>query len=171
MVRQSRHITRRDLWRVRSDGWRSRLRLKHVWVPMLIGLLIVCATGWWYASQTAFAGRAVVTTAIVEDISVTRLEHQYEPPSLIVRGWLRYQVDGRTVRSSAEITSCQTAACASAAGGWRGRSVRVVYDPHRITRVRLGSRVSRAPGPTFLFLVAVGVGAIGVGASGVFFEF
>lgn len=168
MVREPRRVGRRDLWRARLHGWRGRLREKRVWIPLLVGVAILGGAVWWYADRAAFAHRAVTTTAVVEDTYMTRLEHEDGPPSLVVRGRLRYVANAATVHSYVRLAGCDTSVCVSVMREWKGKSVEVVYDPRRTTRVRIGHRVSLAPNPLILVVFGFGVLAVGIAVAELF---
>src|SRR4051794_19926529 len=104
-----------ELWRARLSGWPARLRHPSVWGLFLAGLALFGGAAWWYTTNTAFARRAVPTTAVIQQVfSPARLEHEYGPPDLVVRGILRYQVNGRTIHTQVRLATCSTGACVTA---------------------------------------------------------
>lgn len=158
-------------WRERLSGWRERLRRPSVWGLLLAGLVLLIGIGWWYARDTAFARRAVPTTAVIQQVfPPTRIEHETGPPDLVVRGILRYQVNGRTIQTQVRLATCATGACVAATHNRQVHPVQIAYDPKNVTRVRLGRQVPTTLNPITLELIGLGVIFIAAGLYILFFD-
>lgn len=106
-------VGRLELWcarlsarRERLSGWRERLRRSSVWGPLLAGPALLIGIGWWYASNTAFARRAVLTTTAV-------IQQVFPPPGSNTK------MARPTWWSTASCATRSTAAPSKHRHGWR----------------------------------------------------
>jgi hypothetical protein len=116
-------------------GWHPR---RGRILPM-IGLLLFALAAWQLASRTAFADRAVVATAVIEDVSQGPfLAAEDVRRSFTAYASVRYERDGTLTRGRVVLSGCR--------GGCPGRYqwgdvVTVAYDPRQVDSVDLAGRV------------------------------
>jgi hypothetical protein len=136
-------------------SWHPRRRR----ILLLIGLLLLALAAWRFASRTAFADRAVTTTAVIDDLSQGPfLQSEDGRRSFTVYATVRYEVDGTLTQGRVALSGCRGGACP--ARHQRGETITVAYDPQRVNSVDLASRVvGRHPllDPPVLALVLMGV--------------
>jgi hypothetical protein len=136
-------------------SWHPRRRR----ILLLIGLLLLALAAWRFASRTAFADRAVTTTAVIDDLSQGPfLQSEDGRRSFTVYATVRYEVDGTLTQGRVALSGCRGGACP--ARHQRGETITVAYDPQQVTSVDLASRVvGRHPllDPPVLALVLMGV--------------
>ena len=136
-------------------SWHPRRRR----ILLLIGLLLLALAAWRFASRTAFADRAVTTTAVIDDLSQGPfLQSEDGRRSFTVYATVRYEVDGTLTQGRVVLSGCRGGACP--ARHQRGETITVAYDPQQVTSVDLASRVvGRHPllDPWVLALVLLGV--------------
>jgi hypothetical protein len=94
-----------------------------VLVTMLIGLLVFLLAAWRLASRVAFADRAVIATAVIDDV--------YQGPFLgsedvqrafTVYAVVRYDVDGTLTQGRVALSGCRGGCPAAISGATRSPS-------------------------------------------------
>jgi hypothetical protein len=134
-------------------------RRRIVLIPMLIGLFLFALAAWRLASRTAFADRAVIATAVIDDVDQGPfLASEDGRRSFTVYATVRYDVDGTLARGRVALSGCRRGACPSSRQ--RGDTVTIAYDSQQVDSVELASRVvGRHPllDPWVLALVLMGV--------------
>jgi len=138
--------------------WHSRRR-RIVLIPMMIGLLLFSLATWRFASRTAFAHRAVTTTAVIDDAyQGPFLTSEDGQRSFTVYATVHYDVDGTLTQGRVALSGCRSGACPSS--HQRGDTITIAYDPQQVNNVDLASRVVGRPpllDPWVLALVLMGV--------------
>jgi hypothetical protein len=117
-------------------GWHPRRGR----ILLMIGLLLLGLAGWRFAGRAAFAGRAVIATAVIEDVAQGPFVAAEDVRrSFTVYAIVRYEVDGTLVRGRVALGGCRGGVCP--ARYERGDTVTVAYDPRRVSSVDLAGRV------------------------------
>jgi hypothetical protein len=134
--------------------WHARRRR----ILLMIGLLLFALAAWRFASRSAFADRAVTTTAVIDDVSNGPfLASEDGRRSFTVYATVHYEVDGTLTQGRVALSGCR-GACPSR--HQRGDTIAIAYDPRQVNSVDLASRVvDRHPflDPWVLALVLMGV--------------
>jgi hypothetical protein len=119
---------------------RTRWHPRRRRILLLIGLLLLALAAWRLASRTAFADRAVLATAVIDDLSQGPfLQSEDGRRSFTVYATVRYDVDGTLTQGRVVLSGCRNGACP--ARHQRGETITIAYDPQRVTSVDLASRV------------------------------
>jgi hypothetical protein len=138
--------------------WHARRR-RIVLIAMMIGLLLLGLAAWRLASRTAFADRAAIATAVIDDIDQGPfLQSEDGRRSFTVYATVRYDVDGTLTRGRVALGGCGRGGCP--ASRQRGDTITIAYDPQQVNSIDLASRViGRHPllDPKVLALVLMGV--------------
>jgi hypothetical protein len=138
---------------------RARWHPRRRRILLMIGLLLLALAAWRFASRTAFADRAVIATAVIDDLSQGPfLQSEDGRRSFTVYATVRYDVDGTLTQGRVALSGCRNGACP--ARHQRGDTITVAYDPQQVTSVDLASRVVRRHpllDPWVLALVLMGV--------------
>jgi Protein of unknown function (DUF3592) len=141
-----------------SATWHARRR-RIVLILMMVGLLLLGLATWRVASRTAFADRAVIATAVIDDVDQGPfLQSEDGRRSFTVYATVHYEVDGTLAQGRVALSGCGRSACP--ASRQRGDTITVAYDPRQVNSVDLASRVvGRRPllDPRVLALVLMGV--------------
>jgi hypothetical protein len=117
-------------------GWRPRRGR----ILLMIGLLLLGLAGWRFAGRAAFADRAVIATAVIEDVAQGPFVAAEDVRrSFTVYATVRYEVDGTLARGRVALSGCRGGACP--ARHERGDTVTVAYDPRQVSSVDLAGRV------------------------------
>jgi hypothetical protein len=128
-------------------------------IAMMIGLLLLGLAAWRLASRTAFADRAVIAIAVIDDVSQGPfLAAEDLRRSFTVYATVRYEVDGTFAKGRVALSGCGRGACP--ASRQRGDTITIAYDPQRVNSIDLASRVvGKHPllDPKVLALVLMGV--------------
>jgi hypothetical protein len=139
-------------------SWHPRRRR----ILLLIGLLLFALAAWRFAGRAAFADRAVLATAVIDDVSQGPfLQSEDGRRSFTAYATVRYDVDGTLTQGRVVLSGCRHGACP--ARHQRGDTITVAYDPQRVTSVDLASRaVGRHPllDPWVLALLLMGVSSL-----------
>lgn len=139
--------------------WHAR-RHRIVLIAMLIGLLLLGLAAWRLASRTAFADRAVIATAVIDDVDQGPfLQSEDGRRSFTVYATVRYEVDGTLAQGRVALSGCGRGGCP--ASRQRGDTITIAYDPRQVNSFDLASRVvDRRPllDPRVLALVLMGMG-------------
>jgi hypothetical protein len=142
-----------------SASWHPRRR-RIVPILMMLGLLLLGLAAWRLAGRTAFADRAVIATAMIDDVDQGPfLQSEDGQRSFTVYATVRYEVDGTLAQGRVALSGCGRGACP--ASRQQGDTITIAYDPLQVTSVDLASRVvGRHPllDPRVLALVLMGVG-------------
>jgi hypothetical protein len=145
--------------------WPARRR-RIVLIAMMIGLLLLGLAAWRLASRTAFADRAVIATAVIDDVSQGPfLASEDVRRSFTAYATVRYEVDGTLAKGRVALSGCGRGGCP--ASRQRGDTITIAYDPQQVNRVDLASRViGRHPllDRWVLALLLMGVGFLVVAA-------
>jgi hypothetical protein len=97
-------------------------------ILLLIGLLLLPLAAWRFAGRTAFADRAVLATAVIDDLSQGPfLQSEDGRRSFTAYATIRYQVDGTPTQGRVVLSGCRGGACP--ARHQPGDTVTVAYDP------------------------------------------
>jgi hypothetical protein len=106
----------------------------------MIGLLLFGLAAWRFAGRAAFADRAVIATAVIEEVAQGPfLAAEDVRRSFTVYATVRYEVDGTVARGRVALSGCRAGACP--ARYQRGDTVTVAYDPRQSNTVDLAGRV------------------------------
>jgi Protein of unknown function (DUF3592) len=138
--------------------WHARRR-RIVLITMMIGLLLLGLAAWRLASRTAFADRAVIATAVIDDIDQGPfLQSEDVQRSFTAYATVRYEADGTLAQGRVALSGCGRGACP--ASRQHGDTITIAYDPRQVNSVDLASRVvGRHPllDPKVLALALMGV--------------
>jgi hypothetical protein len=116
-------------------SWHRRRR-----ILLLIGLLLLALAAWRFAGRAAFADRAVLATAVIDDVAQGPfLQSEDGRRSFTAYATIRYDVDGTPIQGRVVLSGCRRGACP--ARHQRGDTITVAYDPQQVTSVDLASRV------------------------------
>jgi hypothetical protein len=116
--------------------WHPRRRR----IFLMIGLLLFALAAWRFASRTAFADRAVVATAVIDDVSQGPfLASEDMQRSFTAYATVRYEVDGTLTLGRVALSGCGRGGCPSS--HQRGDTITIAYDPRQVNRIDLASRV------------------------------
>jgi hypothetical protein len=116
--------------------WHPRRRR----ILLMIGLLLFALAAWRFASRTAFADRAVIATAVIEDVSQGPfLAAEDVQRSFTAYATVRYERDGTRTQGRVVLSGCRGGACP--ARHQRGDTVTIAYDPRQVDSVDLAGRV------------------------------
>ncbi len=138
--------------------WHARRR-RIVLIAMMIGLLLLGLAAWRLASRTAYADRAVIATAVIDDVDQGPfLQSEDGRRSFTVYATVHYDVDDTLTQGRVALSGCRSGACP--ASRQRGDTITIAYDPRQVNSFDLASRVvGRHPllDPKALALVLMGV--------------
>jgi hypothetical protein len=119
-------------------AWHPRRR-RIVLVTMLIGLLLLVLAAWRLASRVAFADRAVIATAVIDDVDQGPfLGSEDVQRAFTVYAMVRYDVDGTPTQGRVALSGCRGGCPAR---HQRGDTITIAYDPQQVSSVDLASRV------------------------------